>query len=128
MIIDNKRFNKIQFVEVFLCGFSFALTSFNKMNSHKEEPKQGQVFFPDHLLRKIDTARSNLLPQKSSGRYLKEYKGFCNWRLGNKVVGIDERVMLAFFGRPISEFETLMLVVLLFDDKELLINTRTSGY
>jgi hypothetical protein len=75
---DNKRFNKIQFVEVFLCGFSFALTSFNKMNFHKEEPKQGQVFFPDHLLRKVDSARSNLLPQKSSGRYLKEYKVFCN--------------------------------------------------
>ncbi|KAJ3621672.1 hypothetical protein MTP99_003781 [Tenebrio molitor] len=63
---DNKRFNKIQFVEVFLCGFSFALTSFNKMNSHKEEPKQGQVFFPDHLLRKkicywpLETISKNL--------------------------------------------------------------------
>jgi hypothetical protein len=47
-------------------------------------------------LEKVDSARSNLLLQKSSERYLTEYKLFYNWRIRNKVVWIDQRVMLAF--------------------------------
>jgi hypothetical protein len=75
---DNKRFNKIQSVEVFY------VVSFICSN------------FPDRRLEKVDSARSNLLPQKSSGRYLTEYNLFYNWRIRNKVVWIDQRVMVAF--------------------------------
>lgn len=75
----------------------FAIQCFLKTIKMEFQEKTEPVFIPDELIEKAENARSKLLPAKSSERYLKQYNSFCNWRKANHIVGVDERVMLAYF-------------------------------
>ncbi|KAJ3661976.1 hypothetical protein Zmor_006346 [Zophobas morio] len=51
---------------------------------------------PDDVLRKYNKTTGSFIPTKSSERYHKEYKQFCDWRRENAVSKINEEIMLAY--------------------------------
>lgn len=59
---------------------------------------------PDDVLRKYNEASSFLIPTKSSERYGKEYKQFCEWKRENGVSEINEEIMLAYLFDLVSDF------------------------
>jgi cytosine/uracil/thiamine/allantoin permease len=52
---------------------------------------------PEHIKRAAENAIQNLLPEKSSNRYWKEYEIFVKWRVDNSVSNYNEYVLLAYF-------------------------------
>lgn len=56
----------------------------------------------DDILNKAAEATNKLIPSKSSPRYNKEYKLFCEWKQFHKVTTIQEDVLLAYFLDEVS--------------------------
>lgn len=59
---------------------------------------------PANILEAADSARLDLLPEKSKICYEKEYRLFCEWRVREQIQGAWETVLLAYFVKLSNEY------------------------